>query len=46
MWTKKYSTETKDSAVDNYIEFYKNKRLEKKLKGLSPIEYRTQTLVA
>lgn len=32
--------------VDKYIEFYNNKRLQKKLKGLSPIEYRTQTLVA
>ncbi|MGO0883491.1 IS3 family transposase, partial [Clostridioides difficile] len=27
-------------------EFYNNKRLQRKLKGLSPIEYRTQTLVA
>ncbi|MGO0885085.1 IS3 family transposase, partial [Clostridioides difficile] len=26
--------------------FYNNKRLQRKLKGLSPIEYRTQTLVA
>ncbi|MDB0440154.1 hypothetical protein C4R89_12975, partial [Clostridioides difficile] len=25
---------------------YNNKRLQRKLKGLSPIEYRTQTLVA
>lgn len=33
-------------AIDNYIEFYNNKRLQKKLKGLSPIEYRTETLVA
>lgn len=33
-------------TIDNYIEFYNNKRLQKKLKGLSPIEYRTQTLVA
>lgn len=32
--------------IDNYIEFYNNRRLQKKLKGLSPIEYRTQTLVA
>ena len=32
--------------IDNYIEFYNNKRLQKKLKGLSPIEYRAQTLVA
>ncbi|MHC9390381.1 IS3 family transposase, partial [Clostridioides difficile] len=27
-------------------EFYNKKRLQRKLKGLSPIEYRTQTLVA
>ncbi|MCC3865648.1 IS3 family transposase [Terrisporobacter petrolearius] len=33
-------------AIDNYIEFYNNKRLQKKLKVLSPIEYRTYTLVA
>lgn len=33
-------------AIDNYIEFYNNRRLQKKLKGLSPIEYRAQTLVA
>ena len=33
-------------AIDNYIEFYNNKRLQKKLKGLSPIEYRAQTLTA
>jgi putative transposase len=33
-------------AIDNYIEFYNNKRLQKKLKGLSPIEYRAQTLAA
>lgn len=33
-------------AIDNYIDFYNNKRLQKKLKGLSPMEYREQTLVA
>ena len=33
-------------AIDNCIEFYNNKRLQKKLKGLSPIEYRAQTLAA
>lgn len=32
--------------IDNYIEFYNNRRLQKKLKGLTPIEYREQTLVA
>lgn len=34
------------SAIDNYIDFYNNKRLQKKLKGLTPMEYREQTLVA
>jgi len=29
-------------AIDEYIEFYNKKRL----KGLTPIEYREQTLVA
>ena len=33
-------------AIDNYIEFYNNRRFQKRLKGLSPIEYRTQPLVA
>ncbi|MCU9809180.1 IS3 family transposase [Paraclostridium sp. AKS46] len=28
------------------MDFYNNKRLQKKLKGLSPMEYREQTLVA
>ena len=33
-------------AIDRYIEFYNKKRFQKRLKGLSPIEYREQTLVA
>jgi putative transposase len=33
-------------AIDNYIKFYNEKRLQKKLNGLAPIEYRAQTLVA
>lgn len=32
--------------IDNYIEFYNKKRLQEKLKGLAPIEYREQALVA
>lgn len=31
-------------AIDKYIEFYNNKRLQEKLKGLAPMEYRRQTL--
>jgi len=33
-------------AIDEYINFYNTKRLQKNLKGLTPIEYRNQTLVA
>lgn len=33
-------------AIDDYIEFYNKKRLQKKLKGMAPIEYRSHTLVA
>ncbi|MCK8083716.1 IS3 family transposase, partial [Vibrio sp. 1CM24A] len=29
-----------------YIEYYNTKRIKVKLKGLTPIEYRTQTLKA
>ncbi|MBE6054041.1 MAG: hypothetical protein E7212_09050, partial [Clostridium sartagoforme] len=31
---------------DEYIKFYNTKRLQKKLKGMAPIEYRSLTLVA
>lgn len=34
------------SAIDKYIDFYNSKRLQQKLKGLTPIEYRNQTLVS
>lgn len=30
----------------NYIDYYNNKRIKAKLKGLSPVQYRTQTLNA
>lgn len=33
-------------AIDKYIDFYNKRRLQKRLKGLAPIEYREQTLVA
>ncbi|EDX0374362.1 IS3 family transposase, partial [Salmonella enterica] len=32
------------SAIDEYIDYYNSQRISLKLKGLSPIEYRTQTL--
>jgi transposase InsO family protein len=34
------------NAIDKYINFYNTRRLQGKLKGLTPIEYRNQTLVA
>lgn len=33
-------------AIDKYLGFYNNKRLQEKLKGLAPMEYRRQTLVS
>lgn len=33
-------------TIDDYIEFYNKKRLQKKLKGMAPIEYRSHTLAA
>lgn len=46
-YLKKFQTfEELKIAIDNYIDFYNNIRLQKKLKGLSPMEYREQTLVA
>lgn len=31
--------------IENYINWYNNKRIKSKLKGLSPVEYRTQSLL-
>lgn len=33
-------------ATDNYIYYYNHKRISLKLKGLSPVEYRTQSQLA
>lgn len=35
-----------EQAIINYIEFYNTKRLQKKLKGMAPTEYRSHTLAA
>ncbi len=32
--------------LEKYIEYYNNKRIKAKLKGLSPVQYRIQTLIA
>ena len=46
-YLRKFSTyEELKQAVDEYIKFYNTKRLQKKLKGMAPIEYRSHTLVA
>lgn len=36
--------ETTIEIVKNYIDFYNNERIQKKLNGLSPVEYRIQTI--
>ncbi|WP_141201954.1 IS3 family transposase, partial [Citrobacter braakii] len=33
-------------AIESYIHYYNNERISLKLKGLSPVEYRTQALKA
>lgn len=43
---KFYSIETLTESIVNYIEFYNNKRLQAKLKCLTPMEYRNQALLA
>ena len=32
--------------LENYIHYYNHKRIKTKLKGLSPVQYRVQSLVA
>lgn len=43
---KFYTYEELKQAIDEYIVFYNTKRLQKNLKGLTPIEYRNQTLAS
>jgi putative transposase len=46
-YLKKFHTyEELKLAIDEYMDFYNTRRLQKNLKGLTPIEYRNQTLVA
>ena len=33
-----------EQAIVNYIDYYNNKRIKVKLKGLSPVQYRTKYL--
>ncbi|MDF2698586.1 MAG: transposase, partial [Haloplasmataceae bacterium] len=41
-----HSIEELEKAIDEYIDFYNNKRIQEKLKDLTPIEYRNQALLA
>ena len=34
-----------EAAITEYIDYYNNKRIKIKLKGLSPVQYRTQSFV-
>jgi transposase InsO family protein len=43
---KYYSLESLKEAIDKYIEFYNTKRIQSKLKSLTPLEYRSQALIA
>lgn len=39
------SVENFQEELDNYIDYYNNSRIKVKLKGLSPVQFRTQSLV-
>ena len=43
---KFYSIENLTTSIEQYIEFYNNKRFQAILKSLTPIEYRNQALLA
>ncbi|HHQ6559491.1 TPA: IS3 family transposase [Serratia fonticola] len=39
------SVEQLSEEIETYIDYYNNRRIKQKLKGLSPVEYRTQALM-
>jgi transposase InsO family protein len=43
---KFHTYEELKQAIDKYMDFYNMRRLQRNLKGLTPMEYRNQTLVA
>lgn len=43
---KFHTYEQLEKAIDEYIEFYNTKRIQKKLKGMAPLEYRSHTLAS
>ncbi|MGD6994993.1 IS3 family transposase, partial [Sutcliffiella horikoshii] len=43
-YLEKYETfDDLEEAIDEYIQFYNHDRYQKRLKGLSPLEYRAKT---
>lgn len=45
-YLRKFDTyEELKKAIDTYMEFYNTKRLQKKLKGMAPLKYRSHTLI-
>ncbi len=47
LYTQEFeSVEDFKQELAKYIDYYNNKRIKAKLKGLSPVQYRTQTLEA
>ena len=40
-----FINEADRKAMEEYIEFYNTKRLQAKLKGLTPMDYRNQALI-
>ena len=46
-YNEKYEdTEQLKNAVNEYIQYYNSERIKEKLKGLSPVQYRTQAMSA
>lgn len=46
-YLRKFDTyEELEQAINEYIKFYNTKRLQKKLKGMAPLEYRSHTLAS
>jgi transposase InsO family protein len=42
LYTEKFeSSKAFEKALEDYIEYYNNKRIKHRLKGKSPVEYRT-----
>ena len=46
IWGSSEGVSALRKAVEDYIHYYNNERISLKLKGLSPVEYRTQALRA